>query len=586
MAQHSSNNALKSDIANGRWLVTLAALVLLAGIAFGLLVPIYTDELVWRFHERAWIDGGLDVWLNDVCGPNSIARAPAFMMPVRWFSATVNQAFADPLYIRATGVVLALVLVAGLWRLVGVLEADPARRRLLRACVCGLLATGYLPQLLVFSRPEQPVFLAVMAMALITLSGDWRQRSRKCVWLASLGITLLCAVALSYHLKGVLYSVFAVACLVALAPGLRHLWPRLLAGGTIVALNLIAGSYWVSRFACPGSAVMAGSLESQNLSAAIINGNAGPGLIARQIGDAHILSYAWLGAINRYPMSDWIPSRVFSIVESLASMGLTYVTWGLATLMAIYVVFHAVVPTIRKGGLPTLIEPRMILLAATVGLTLLWGLSQITKNAYEATHMLPAWIMVLLLAWTLPTGGSRPDHRALARLAGLLLVVAVFSQALMCGRMTGPLLQAAHNPGRLERQPLSLSLAGYAGVRQDIAQAMRGAGMDGPARLNRPLIDDLTYLALQRHYLPLHALGVTGWWHGPIEDPAAYLVSRRSDGMVVACASLWPAARAVASQSGEVCAVNRAQLADLAGGRRFVPQFDPGPKDGLGPEQR
>ena len=113
-----------------------------------------------------------------------------------------------------------------------------------------------------------------------------------------------------------------------------------------------------------------------------------------------------------------------------------------------------------------------------------------------------------------------------------------------------------------------------------MASAMRAAGMvpggatggTGPdGRLNRPLLDDLTYLAMQRSYLPLHALGVMGPWNGPISDPAAYLVSRDSDGIVASCVSLWDEAVAVAARSGEICAINRTQLAVLAGGRPWVP---------------
>ena len=47
-------------------LVALGGLV--AMIAFGLLLPVYSDEIAWRFHERAALDGGFDVWLNDICG--------------------------------------------------------------------------------------------------------------------------------------------------------------------------------------------------------------------------------------------------------------------------------------------------------------------------------------------------------------------------------------------------------------------------------------------------------------------------------------------------------------------------------------
>ena len=64
-----------------RWGETRAASLIALGslaamLAFGLLLSAYSDEIVWRFHERAALDGGFDVWLNDSCGINTIARAP------------------------------------------------------------------------------------------------------------------------------------------------------------------------------------------------------------------------------------------------------------------------------------------------------------------------------------------------------------------------------------------------------------------------------------------------------------------------------------------------------------------------------
>ena len=115
-----------SQVVRGRGRRTqwLALGGLLLSVLAGMLVPVYPDEIGWRFQERAWIDGGLDIGLNDNCGPNTIARAPWFMMPVRWYSATANRIFADPLFIRLEGVACALAWIALFWVLAGRLEND------------------------------------------------------------------------------------------------------------------------------------------------------------------------------------------------------------------------------------------------------------------------------------------------------------------------------------------------------------------------------------------------------------------------------------------------------------------------------
>lgn len=558
------------------WLPLAALGVLVAGMLFGLLLPVYTDEIVWRFHERAWLDNGLDVWLNDICGPNMVAQAPAFMMPVRWFSATVNLALPDPLWVRLTGVVLGLALVAGFWRLVGQLEADAERRGLLRALVCGMLACGFLPLLLIFSRPEQPVFLAAMGMALLAAPTIGQQITARRAWLISAALAGLTLVGLSYHLKGLLYSVLALGCLFVLGKGRQHLAPRVLAALAIVVLDAIAAQYWMGRFSCPGNAVMARELDGQNVAAVIITGQASAELLVQQVLGANILGYVALAAIHPYPMSQWMPVEVFSPAEGLVGHALAYLVWLVPTLAAV----SLVAGFLRRSGWRGLFEPRVVLVATMVAITSVWGLSQVTRNVYEASHMLPAWALCLLFALTLRPDKALADPARLRKLVVTVLVCSALTQVIVIGRMAGPLAATLEESGRLPLQQHSSAFMHYAEVRADIDQAMRqadmapggasgGTGPDG--RLNRLLIDDVTYLALQRSYLPIHTLGVMGPWNGPILDPAAYLVSRDSDGIVATCASLWQEAADIAARSGEVCAVNRAQLRALAGGRPFVP---------------
>jgi hypothetical protein len=558
------------------WLPLAALALLVASMVFGLILPIYTDEIAWRFHQRAWLDNGFDVWMNDVCGPHMVAAAPLFMLPVRWFSATMNQWLDDPLWIRATGVVLGLLLVAGFWRLAGLLEPDVQRRGLLRAIICGVLACGVLPLLLIFSRPEQPVFLAALGMAVLALPALRRDISARRAWLVCAGLVLLTLVGLSYHLKGLLYSVFALACLAMLAGGTRHIVPRALAAAAIVVLDLVAAQYWMGRFSCPDNAVMAAELDAQNLFAMIANGQATVATLTGQLLGAHILGYVSLAAIHPYPMSSWMPVKVFTAVDGLAGHALAYAVWLTPSLLAV----AGVVAFLRRKGWRGLFEPRVFLAGTLFAITSLWAFSQITRNVYEASHMLPAWALALLFALTLRTVPTATSATTLRKLAVLVVVLSAISQVIVIGRMSGPLWAAAHDPGRLPLQQYSFSLADYPAVRADISAAMQqaGMGMDGASsgtgpdgRLNRLLIDDVTYLALQRSYLPIHALGVMGPWNGPIDDPATYLVSRSSDGVVATCASLWQDAADVAARAGEICAINRQQLQALAGGRPFVP---------------
>ena len=77
------------------WLRTLLTASFLMTLTVGLLVPVYTDEIMWRLHNRGGIDG-TDGMYNDLCGPGVWATPPWFMMPARWLSAHINLLLADP----------------------------------------------------------------------------------------------------------------------------------------------------------------------------------------------------------------------------------------------------------------------------------------------------------------------------------------------------------------------------------------------------------------------------------------------------------------------------------------------------------
>jgi hypothetical protein len=143
------------------------------------------------------------------------------------------------------------------------------------------------------------------------------------------------------------------------------------------------------------------------------------------------------------------------------------------------------------------------------------------------------------------------------------LPFALCSQAIVLGLTVSPMFESARAPGYIWRQPFSIAALGYPAIRHDIAVARAASGMPMNRRLERPMLDDLTYLALQDSHLPFHRLGVLWLWRGGISDPVAYLRSRNSDGVIVGCHLLPPDMRAVAHRSGEICAISRSGLSQL-----------------------
>ena len=151
--------------------VLFAALV--GSIVAGMLLPVYTDEVAWRFSMRAALDG-VDKLYSDTCGPNTLATPPFFMMPARYFSAWVNMALPSPFYVRLEGVLCGLTASGMLWTLTQKIAPAGATRNAVRMLVFALLCFGMMPLLLVWSRPEQPLLLALLSALLVALPG-WQE---------------------------------------------------------------------------------------------------------------------------------------------------------------------------------------------------------------------------------------------------------------------------------------------------------------------------------------------------------------------------------------------------------------------------
>jgi len=532
-------------------LVAFAALFL--SLVVATLVPVYTDEIGWRLQMRAAIDG-VDIMFNDLCGPTSMAGPAWFMWPARWFSASANMALANPVFVRAAGVACAATWIGLLYLITRRAQPDPERRTASQVMALSLAGLGLLPFVMVMSRPEQPVLLAITTVILIALTPLPTVSVRAWTWVKVAAILLLTTIAVSYHMKGVLYSVVALACLAVCARGSGTIVPRVLGGVTMLALVGSAAAYWIGRFRCPGDAAFAAQLARENIAAVAATGGSPGDLLLKALTGANPLNYVGLAIPTKMPMSNWIPAGVFpGHVTSIAGL---FVLAGWFT--AFVLVALALVRHFKANGWRGVGEPRVLIAGAIVSCVLVWGASQLIKNVYEAAHTLPMLLLACVLAWSLPA--NKASSPLMRKLPLVFVTGMLISQALVIGASAGPLLRAARTPAYPPGQPFSVSVSGYDEVRRDISRAMQASGMPTDRPLKRLLVDDLTYLALQDHKLPLHRLGVLSVWTGSITDPVAYLRSRGSDGVVVGCEYLPAQMRALASRSGKICAISRAGL--------------------------
>ena len=542
-----------------RLLFLSAVGVLILSLIAAMLVPVYTDETGWRFQERAAIDG-VDILFSDLCGPNTLARPPWYMMPTRLFSATANLAMAAPLFVRIAGIACALAWAGLLWLLIRRLEPDTMRRNLLGAVSYSLLGLGLLPFILALSRPEQPIILTTILILIVTFARAPRDTGISATTLKVVLILILSAIAQSYHMKGVLYAALALIAVVLCARGRYTLAPRLTGLALLLFMTATSAHYWIERLKCPDDATLAAMYAKENVAAALAGDRNIIDLAGHVISGVNPFNYVLLAAPVAKPMSFWLPPDMFSPLIFVIESGLLLVCWGLA-IGTTCILLGRCLLVLR---LTALSDPRWLTASTLLAIVAIWGASQLNRNIYEAAHVLPALVLALLLSLTLPTSTSVRINKWLRRAAFAAVPLALTSQIVMFAIASGPLLVASREPGYIHDQPFSVSIRNYSSTKAYISTAMKSAGIPTDRALNRIVVDELTYLALQDSHLPLHRLGVLSVWNGGMLDPVTYLRSRRSDGVIVGCHLLPERLRLAASQAGPICAVSRATLDRLA----------------------
>jgi hypothetical protein len=488
---------------------------------------------------------------NDICGPNSIATPPLLMMPFRHLSAWLNLTFPDPLYVRTVGVFCAIIWAFMFRALIGRVATDRQQRDILSALAFGLLGFGLLPWFLVLSRPEHPILLtSTGALLIATIASQRNEPLPKYNWAWPLGVALLGMAAMSYHMKGVLFLPVFLACAFFAGSGRQTLPARLAAMLLLTLMTAIATQYWIGRFSCPSDPVLAARFAQHNISSVLAEGGDWKSLVPQLISGANPNQYIFNAEARPFPLSQWLPDQLTSSTVSVIRFLPMAAGWNIAMLAGLVCLFFAAKTGWRSKNLTLAVTIAVI----AAGLVVVWGMSQLHKNDYEATTILPLLAVFMIFAFV-----SVPwvPHwtRRLGSLSMGIAVLSVIAQIDIAFRYGPALLQRASMPGYVEGQKNSASVFGYNRIQQQIRTTARQCGIGSKGRAQHPLVDDVTYFAMQDSYQPFHRLGVLSEWNGSIRDPIAYLRSRGSEGMILGCRYLDPNLKKQAISKGEFCCI-------------------------------
>lgn len=521
-------------------------------LVIGLFVPLYTDEVGWRFQERAWLDG-VDKMFADNCGPNSLAVPPFFMLPVRFYSATFNTLFADPLFVRLSGIGYALLLAYLLVVLIRRLAPDSERRTLFTLTGFGLLGIGLLPWLMVLSRPEQPVLLAAITALCIIFPplpspGNVSARS---AWLRCLCLLALGIVALSYHMKGVLLAPLFLLCIALATPGRSHLAPRFIVAALLVAATFTAAEYWMERVRCPNDPVLAAAYAQHNVVALLGKGGGIERFVWALFTNADPAASLKHVFPPPNPMSNWMPPDQIGNDAHMIGRTLLKLFWRLWLVIGLFHLGYAVRDAISRRTVPPVLAVALCVLVLTIA----WSASQSVKNAYEASFVMPLLVVFLLFALSSASPGGLLGSLT-QRLARFTAMIALISPLAMLALYAPSLARAAQDRGYIADQPFSQPVFGYGRERRSILAAAKLCNIDPRRRPLALLIDDTTYFAMMPGRLPQHYLGVLSVWKGSIDDPVAYLRSRNSAGAILGCHQLPQELRAKAKRVDKYCCLD------------------------------
>lgn len=531
-----------------RLLARAVVLVLLLTLLSGIFLPVYVDEIGWRFHIRSELDG-VDKFLSETCGPNTLAVPPFFMRPIRILSAGLNLRFADPFFVRLSGVCLALVLAGLFVLLIRKVASSRPILESMQIAAFGLLGLGTLPLLFVWSRPEQPLLICVTG-ALLACSDSWRGEVTSIPTAVSRSalIVVLAIVSLSYHAKAVALTPIFALCLVVGSGSKANVAIRMACLLLLTAATVSAANYWQDRLACPDDPILAAKLAEQNVSAMLASGNDPTHVISRLLRNIDFIQYFQLASPQTNPMSAWIADN--AVTARQADLWLLFVSlaWVAMWTVGIVCMAHAAIAALRCRVL----NPRLLIATTLMFVAIVWSSTQTIKNVYDSTFLLPLLILSIIFAMS----SANLSQRALLWLSPVLLWLGVGAvvSTLCLGISYFPSLWAAsQHTAYLPGQPFSQSVFGYRSIQPQILVAARFCRIGKKGRPKSLLIDDVTYFTFMASYRPEHYTGVFGPWNGQISKPAEYLSSIGSDGAVLGCHLLDPGLRKKAHQFGPFC---------------------------------
>ncbi len=515
-------------------LIWILAGAVLAVVFF---LPVYTDEILWKFLlGRYRVDGNQEIALTLIPSCRFYAKdVPWLLLPYRLLYQAVYSNLSGPLSIRLFGFALEISWLVLTWRLFATVVRPQLSSRTAATGVLAFSMLGILPFLLEFGRPEQILMIGMTILFVPLLKpAEPQTPGLTTSLLHAVVIVLGAGLLLTTHPR----ANFALPLMLAFSQRvLRRPWLTVVTFAVIIAFDTVAYGDWAARWNCPADPVVARAFRRLNLGA------------NHSLADLQTYFTALYQTFDNpasWFLSDIVQKTKYTsnMIPPFAGDGwlvLGRLLWGWLTY--VFLVGSAAV-VIAWWTRWRERETRMSLFA----LAAMWlffavsVLARIDKNDYEAELILPLVGMgsfgAVWVAWpSLRRLIGLDSSIRMARFGYLVtLALAVLSQAGLLVNYTPYVFSSWTTPGYPKDQRVSVGNFGYDGLRAEIIAAAEKCGIrvqDHPRHL---VLDELTYFTFQQVYQPffMTELDEHGWsTHHP--DPTDTLLYFRSDGMIVGC---------------------------------------------------
>jgi hypothetical protein len=510
-------------------IAAIAALLVTFVVAF--FMPIYTDEVTWKwFQSRLFHDGFVNISLFPQCGATFTTTPLWFMVPLRTVEAWVYGDLTNPLWLRFLGIATCLVwigiMLAMLRGALGVRLSDLT----LAGTVAGFLGLGVLPMLLVINRPEQVLLIGLTVVFLLPfLQPDRTTASREALTLA--GVLCLVVLLFTEHAKALLFLPLIAAALFLVA---RRWWVQI---PGVLLLSYFAGAsyrYWQTSQSCPGDPAFAQAIKTQFLQLSLLTSH--PIAFLQQAAANLLQSRSYVANIRfKDPFwVDWLPPHMVPApVDQLVNIGVM----AFFAVLIVVTAFNVMV-LVRKDWNAGAVSRRLLMVASALASLLALAAFQRLKFFYESTLVLP--LLGLIAAVAMPGYWWQKAPARGRSLATVLIGLALVSQTVLWVFLVPQVDRDLSRGGYLDKQVTSFSAMDYGRQRTEVLNTARRCGIHPEDRPRHLVLDDLTYTAFIDSYQPFHIPHVNRggselFGRLPTDHMVKLLREWRSAGIVAAC---------------------------------------------------